>query len=88
MPQDRRRLRRVSAHDCHLADDEPRAEEVGRGLSADKRWNHGSAFDRCVGFGDGTLWVDNGEYGAPVNFCPLCGWAAATPAWPRFVVWS
>lgn len=30
----------------------------------------------CVEYEDGTLVVDNGEYGNEVNFCPYCGYEA------------
>lgn len=37
---------------------------------------HGPAVDRCTERADGSLWVDNGEYGSRVNFCPFCGFKA------------
>ena len=40
----------------------------------------GDAVGACYEKKDGTLWVDNGEYGSQVNFCPYCGYKAKVPA--------
>jgi hypothetical protein len=34
---------------------------------------YGSAISECTEHADGSLWVDNGEYGNTVRFCPFCG---------------
>lgn len=36
----------------------------------------GWAIDCCDEREDGTLWVDNDEYGNQVNYCPFCGYEA------------
>lgn len=36
----------------------------------------GPAIDECVEREDGSLWIDNGEYGSQVAFCPCCGFKA------------
>ena len=41
---------------------------------------HGPAIERCEEREDGSLWVDNLEYGSRVNFCPFCGYKAKVPA--------
>ena len=41
-----------------------------------KDYIYGSAINVCVEHEDGTLVVDNGEYGSQVNFCPYCGYEA------------
>ena len=42
----------------------------------DYRLLFGDAIELCREYEDGTLWVDNGEYGSQVNFCPVCGYEA------------
>ncbi len=42
----------------------------------DPREIWGGAIGKCTEYADGTLWVDNGEYGSQVNFCPFCGYEA------------
>lgn len=37
---------------------------------------YGPAFDEVWENEDGGLWVSNGEYSSPVNFCPVCGFKA------------
>ncbi len=39
----------------------------------------GAAIDQCFEHEDGTLRVDNDEYGSLVNFCPICGYKAKVP---------
>ncbi len=40
-------------------------------------WNgYGHAIDYCFQDQDGYLFVENGEYGSQVNFCPICGYEA------------
>jgi hypothetical protein len=34
---------------------------------------HGCAVDMCREDDYGRLWVDNGEYGSMVQYCPFCG---------------
>jgi hypothetical protein len=36
----------------------------------------GAAIDYCFLDIDGCLFVQNGEYGSQVNFCPVCGYEA------------
>ena len=43
-------------------------------------WGYGAAIDGCWEDEGGLLWVANSEYASPVNFCPICGYAAPTPA--------
>lgn len=51
-------------------------EEPYHANGRDKRWQYGAAIETCSEYDDGTLWVDNEEYGSPVNFCPFCGYKA------------
>lgn len=37
---------------------------------------YGSPGWHCAEHEDGTLWLDNEEYGVRVNFCPFCGFEA------------
>ena len=37
---------------------------------------YGDAISHCDERDDGTLWVNNSEYGTQVNFCPSCGFEA------------
>ena len=41
-----------------------------------KDYIYGQAITQCVELEDGTLTVDNDEYGSQVNFCPYCGYEA------------
>ena len=36
----------------------------------------GIAIDLCYEDEAGQLWVENGEYGNRVNYCPFCGYKA------------
>lgn len=47
------------------------------------RGGYGAAVTICLEFENGDLWVDNGEYGNRVNFCPFCGYEAQNKIpWP------
>lgn len=37
---------------------------------------YGPAVEDCFEDEDGRLFVDNGEYGSQVNYCPVCGYKA------------
>ncbi len=41
-----------------------------------KKHLFGAAITTCMEDMDGFLFVDNGEYGSQVNFCPMCGYEA------------
>lgn len=41
-----------------------------------KDYIYGVAIYQCTELEDGTLMVDNEEYGSQVNFCPYCGYEA------------
>jgi len=41
-----------------------------------KQHLHGAAIDECFEDEDFFLFVNNGEYGSQVNFCPFCGYEA------------
>jgi hypothetical protein len=41
-----------------------------------KEYNYGVAIYRCTELEDGTLMVDNDEYGSQVDYCPYCGYEA------------
>ena len=42
---------------------------------------YGPAVDVCIEDAEGHLWVTtNGEYASQVDFCPVCGCKAPTPA--------
>jgi hypothetical protein len=43
----------------------------------------GQAVTHCEEEPNGTLWVQNGEFGSQVNFCPNCGFEARTKAIPE-----
>lgn len=55
------------------------AKDPGEPGRVGTRFGYGVAYGAVDEYEDGTLWIDNGEYGAPVNFCPVCGVAARTP---------
>lgn len=41
-----------------------------------KYHGYGAAIENCFEDQDEYLFVDNGEYGSMVNFCPMCGYEA------------
>lgn len=41
-----------------------------------KEYNYGVAIYKCTELKDGTLMVDNDEYGSQVDYCPYCGYEA------------
>lgn len=44
---------------------------------------YGQAIETCYGNEHGEYWVDNGEYGSQVCYCPYCG--AKAPSQPIVV---
>jgi len=68
-------------HHCVETDDSPAfyRNEYG-GTRAEHIY--GSAIGECYEAEDGSLWVTNGEYGSPVNFCPYCGQPTKGPTIP------
>ena len=41
-----------------------------------KQHLRGAAIDECFEDEEYNLFVNNGEYGSQVNFCPMCGYEA------------
>ena len=56
-----------SLHDCSIHDLE---DEWGECIL------YGGAVFECLEGIDGKLFVNNGEYGSRVNYCPYCGYKA------------
>ncbi len=54
---------KATLHRCDMKDAYPEA-------------GYGAAVTTCMEYKDGTLWVDNLEYGTQVNYCPACGFKA------------
>ena len=45
----------------------------------------GPAIEICYEDDEGRFWVDNGEYGSQVFYCPYCG--AKAPVEPDYEKW-